>query len=279
MEERFYYMGKCLASLVALAASLFLLNEVAADEQVRRVQEELRKRHLFYAEPNGQKGPALTVALRHYQAKKGFAPTGAIDPVTLASLGISPSRPFATTTPDTIAKRGQVYGANGERLPSSPPLLAPEENRVNKFDPGLIGRDYIEFDLTDFSWPGRHRGAGLGRTVRLTSFIEEGDVPAEGMFAPPNKPNSFALAHPLWDALLSPPGGAEESRELGEIDDSQMNPADVGHGRRSHRRTRRVEPPKEKNPLILTYRSVDRAIRSMFGETQTKKKRSTAKRL
>jgi peptidoglycan hydrolase-like protein with peptidoglycan-binding domain len=271
-------MGKCLTSLVALAASLFLLDDVFADEQVRRVQEELRKRHLFYAEPDGQKGPAFTVAVKHYQAKKGFAPTGILDPVTVASLGISPSRPSAATTPVTIVKRGQVHGANGETLPDSSPFLSPTENGVNRSGPGLIGRDYIAFELRDFSWRKMQRRPGWGKSLRLTSSNGERDVPAEGAFDSAVKANDFGLTGPVWSALLSQQA-AEEFGELSEIDDKRVDPAHAGHGRRTHRRSRRAEPRKEKNPLVLTYRSVDRAIRSLFGETQTKKKRSTTKRL
>ena len=271
-------MGKCLTSLGVLAALFLSLSEVVADEQVRRVQQELRKRHLFYADPNGQKGPALTVALKYYQAKKGFAPSGVIDPITLASLGISPSKPSVATTPATAVKRGQIHGANGERLPGCPPFLSPNENRANQFDPGLIGRDYIEIALTDFSWQRMERQASSRKSIRQASSPHESDVPAEGPFEVSIRPVQLALASPMRSPFLLQLGD-EEFPQLGEFNDKRMDQADATHPRRTHRRTRRTEPRKEKNPLVLTYRSVDRAIRSLFGDTQTKKKRSTTKRL
>src|SRR5688572_29374133 len=116
-------MGKYLTSLLILtSSSLFLPDEIFADEQVRRVQEELRKRHLFYADVDGENGLALTMALKRYQQKKGFSATGSIDHVTLASLGLPTATPVAATTPITVRKRGQVYGANGETLPNYLPF-------------------------------------------------------------------------------------------------------------------------------------------------------------
>ena len=59
-----------------------------ADEQTRQVQEELRKRHLFFSDIDGRNSPAVAEALRKYQQRQGFAPTGAADDVTLRSLGV-----------------------------------------------------------------------------------------------------------------------------------------------------------------------------------------------
>ena len=247
-------MGKYLTSLLILTSSLLLPNKIFADEQVRRVQEELRKRHLFYANANGEKGPALTLALKRYQQKKGFVPTGAIDAVTLSSLGIRTTAPIAATTPIVIGNRGQVHGANGETLPHYPPFLWPDEETGSKFDPAASnrGNDYIELSLADFR---RH-----ARREPLTQHIRHVTT----------NPDRFTLA-------LQP--AAAGSAELGALNDESVIQAAVRPGRRPQRRTRQVKPRKETNPFVLTYQSVDRAIRSLFGDTQTKKKRSSSKRL
>lgn len=270
-------MGKYLTSLLILTASLLLPDEIFADEQVRRVQEELRKRHLFYADANGESGPALTIAIKRYQERKGFRPTGAIDSVTLASLGIPTASPFAATTPVVVGKRGQVHGANGERLPNDPPLLWPREKRVSKFDPAINDRDYLELALIDFHPHGMQRRHSSGKRVRLTNFTDHGGAFFEAAFNSPSQSILQASANPSSSPLALQPA-AEVSGEFA-IDDERVHQVTISPGRRSYRRTRRVRPRKETNPFVRTYQSVDRAIRSLFGDTQTKKKRSIARRL
>jgi peptidoglycan hydrolase-like protein with peptidoglycan-binding domain len=249
-------MGKYLTSLLILASSILLPDEIFADEQVRRVQEELRKRHLFYANPNGEKGPALSLAVRRYQQKKGFPATGVIDSVTLASLGISNATPSAATTPAVVGKRGQLHGANGERLPSQPPFQWPNE-LVSKFDPAFSDQDYLELALQDF----RPSGSRPRETSGLTSArIGEG------------------MTQPAWNTLVLPPP-AEGRVDLSAFENERPRQAALRPDRRSPRRPPLVRQREEKNPLVLTYRSVNRALRSFFGDTQTKKKRSTSKRL
>ena len=89
-----------------------------ADEHVRRAQEELRKRHLFFGETTGEVTPALTTALNLYQKKKGFAPTGRLDPETCASLGLMKVSAQWPQTPFVVADAGNLRGANGEVLPA-----------------------------------------------------------------------------------------------------------------------------------------------------------------
>lgn len=266
-------MGKYLTSLLILSSSLLLPNEIHADEKVRRVQEELRKRHLFYAEANGEKGAALTIAVRRYQEKKGFSPTGVIDSVTLASLGIPTAAPLAATTPVVVGKRGQVHGANGESLPNDPPVLWPRDERVGQLASGIIDREYIDLALTDFQPHGMQRPRTSGNRVRLTNFTDQ----RAAAFDAPGQWILHSMANPVWSPLVWPPA-ADVSGEFA-IDDERVHQVTIKPDRRSHRRPRRVRPRKETNPFVLTYQSVDRAIRSVFGDTQTKKKRSVARRL
>ena len=62
-----------------------------ADEQVRQVQEELRKRNLFFGDVDGQTSADLANALKRYQARKGFVVTGAISDETATSLNVQSS--------------------------------------------------------------------------------------------------------------------------------------------------------------------------------------------
>jgi hypothetical protein len=73
---------------LTLVLFFFAIAALWADEPVRRVQEELRKRNLFFGDINGQLSPELCGALRAYQSRKGFEASGQIDEVTLRSLHV-----------------------------------------------------------------------------------------------------------------------------------------------------------------------------------------------
>jgi hypothetical protein len=77
-------MARLLIGLFFLAT--FFIPSAVADEQTRRVQEELRKRHLYFGDIDGRTSAELAGALRRYQERKGFAVTGQIDPDTVNSL-------------------------------------------------------------------------------------------------------------------------------------------------------------------------------------------------
>jgi hypothetical protein len=74
----------CVAFLAAAIA-------VQADETIRQVQEELRKRNLYFGDIDGRNSPELSGALKRYQSRKGFEVTGAVDDETAASLQVKAS--------------------------------------------------------------------------------------------------------------------------------------------------------------------------------------------
>lgn len=71
------------------ALLLAMVLPVRADETVRQVQEQLRKRNLFFGDVDGRITPELTGALKRYQSRKGFEVTGTVDGETAASLHIT----------------------------------------------------------------------------------------------------------------------------------------------------------------------------------------------
>lgn len=72
----------------------FLLASSAwSNEVVRQVQEELRKRNLYFGDVDGQSSADLANALKRYQTRKGFAATGEIDEETATSLNVSGNLP------------------------------------------------------------------------------------------------------------------------------------------------------------------------------------------
>lgn len=68
------------------------------DERVRQVQEELRRRNLYFGDIDGRETPEVSNAVKRYQARKGFEVTGRIDEATATSLDIQPPNATATAT-------------------------------------------------------------------------------------------------------------------------------------------------------------------------------------
>jgi peptidoglycan hydrolase-like protein with peptidoglycan-binding domain len=89
-------MPRLLTILIAVGLSLSAV--ARADETVRQVQEELRKRNLYFGNIDGQNTKVLADALKRYQARKGFAVTGTVDSDTATSLHIQPA-PIAASAP------------------------------------------------------------------------------------------------------------------------------------------------------------------------------------
>ena len=75
--------------LLAVVSAGLLVSSARASETMRAVQEELRRRHLFYGDIDGRETPNLIEALRRYQERKGFPPTGVADERTLRSMGVA----------------------------------------------------------------------------------------------------------------------------------------------------------------------------------------------
>jgi peptidoglycan hydrolase-like protein with peptidoglycan-binding domain len=66
---------------------------VRAQDDLRSVQEELRRRSLYFGDVNGRDSAELREATKRYQKRKGFPATGKPDRETLKSLGLVPRSP------------------------------------------------------------------------------------------------------------------------------------------------------------------------------------------
>src|SRR5256714_7306176 len=93
-------MPRLLTIMVLVALPLSGL--ARADETVRQVQEELRKRNLYFGNIDGQSSAVFVDALKRYQARKGFAVTGEVDRDTATSLHLE------TTAAATVASLPDV---------------------------------------------------------------------------------------------------------------------------------------------------------------------------
>jgi hypothetical protein len=201
-------LQKVLESAPALANSvpsvspksvlLFLFFVVAsasiarADEQTRQVQEELRKRHLFFRDIDGRPTLEYAIALKRYQARQGFPVSGVADEMTLYSLGIGePAAPAKGATelpnvpvlksdaalpelrpqPGPVPTKNQTAGNVSkaeirdflrryfEACQSAAPQdeLAFYADRVAYYDHGAVDKSYIQNELAVYNqrWPNR----------------------------------------------------------------------------------------------------------------------------
>jgi len=112
---------RIITSLFCLLLSISSL--ARADETVRQVQEELRKRNLYFGNIDGQSSPVLVDALKRYQARKGFAVTGKVDQDTATSLHVQAATVAATRLPDVPVLKSDTASA----LPESQKLALQQE--------------------------------------------------------------------------------------------------------------------------------------------------------
>lgn len=116
-------------------ASLLLIGAGAplrADEGVRQVQEELRKRNLYFGDIDGQSTDELIDALKRYQTRKGFEVSGTICRDTAASLRIQST--IASNSNDKDPSEWEDLPIDPEP-PAEPPPPSPviSQDRLNKF--------------------------------------------------------------------------------------------------------------------------------------------------
>jgi hypothetical protein len=113
----------CLLLLLVLPAS-----RLRADETIRQVQEELRKRNLYFGNIDGRESPELTGALKRYQTRKGFAVTGGVDRETANSLHVQVAIAASTPSlPDEPVLRSDTASA----MPESQRLALEREAELN----------------------------------------------------------------------------------------------------------------------------------------------------
>jgi peptidoglycan hydrolase-like protein with peptidoglycan-binding domain len=188
--------------LLCLICALAIGGVALADEETRQVQEELRKRHLYFRDIDGRPSREYAVALKRYQERMGFAQTGVADDVTLYSLGIgeppSPAEgrgnlpdmpvlksdagvpetnPPPAPIPTSAQNAGNVAKADIHAFlrryfdacqsPNPDDELGFYAERVNYYDHGSVDRPYIKNELAvyDQRWPTRKYT--LGDSLRV----------------------------------------------------------------------------------------------------------------
>ena len=115
---------------VALLAATVPLQ---ADETIRQVQEELRKRNLYFGDVDGRTSPELAGALKRYQSRKGFAVTGGVDDETASSLRVQTS--FVSTQKPESLPDVPVLKSDKARAIPEPQRIALEKAAEENLDP------------------------------------------------------------------------------------------------------------------------------------------------
>ncbi len=185
------------STILLLLCAIALAPIARGDEQTRQVQEELRKRHLFFRDIDGRPSLDYALAIKRYQQRQGFAQTGVADEMTLYSLGIgepAPPAEGATDLPDVPVLKSDAALPETKPLPPPAPTKAfnagdvakaeisnfirryfaacqsgnPQDelafyaDRVEYFDHGAVDKAYIQNELAvyDQRWPNRKYSTG-----------------------------------------------------------------------------------------------------------------------
>ena len=270
--------------LLLLLWAFFCPRLARADEETRQVQEELRKRHLFFRDIDGRPSPEYAIALKRYQARQGFPASGVADEMTLYSLGIgepmSPAegaselpdvpvlksdaalpelRPRPAPVPTKAQNAGDVAKAeirdflrryfDACQSPSPQDELVFYGDRVAYYDHGAVDKPYIQNELAVYNqrWPIRRYSLGDSlRVVRNENFTI---VKIRVSFEVANAPNNRKASGKTDDTFSLAKRG--DSLEIVSIKEARV--------RRPSRHRRR--PP---NFPAAVGRTVHKVFRSIF---------------
>jgi peptidoglycan hydrolase-like protein with peptidoglycan-binding domain len=146
-----------------------------ADEPVRSMQEELRRRNIYFGDVDGRKTPEFDEAVKRYQKRKGLPTNGAEDRETLRSLkllgrepGEAPPRELAWPDEPVLKSDAKIDVAQeavriAEETGVEPSSVAPTLTAVSTKDQAATG----------------HRGAIASRRSSRTGAAR-GRSPTDG---------------------------------------------------------------------------------------------------
>ena len=138
-HERIYAAGQLTKrrhKMRIFACCLLLLltgMPVSADELIRQVQEELRRRNFYFGDIDGRPAAEIATALKRYQKRKGFTATGQIDEVTASSLNIPGST--ATSAERPILPEVPILKSDVAREIPEAQRVALEQQAAQNIDP------------------------------------------------------------------------------------------------------------------------------------------------
>jgi peptidoglycan hydrolase-like protein with peptidoglycan-binding domain len=274
-----------LATFAICTVILCCRTAARADEPTRQVQEELRKRHLFYGDIDGRPGASLAMALKRYQERKGFAQTGIADGDTLRSMGIA-SNDVPEVLPDVPVLRsdrglpeglrntdGMSFVSVAPAVKGPPPTRAEIRSyirryldaaqtpdvedetafygeRVQYLDHGNVTRPYIRNELVVYQqhWPLQQYT--LGDTVTLNKVGDK--TRARVRIA-------FNVANPALNRKAV--GKVDSTFLLARQPDSNWQIVGIQEARVRERSSRHRSRP---SPVENTMRKLQRSMRKFF---------------
>lgn len=287
------HVRKHLAILAILALSLWPAG-LRADESTRAVQEELRRRHLFYGNIDGRESSGLTAALKRYQERKGFRQTGVADAETVRSMGL-PDTAMQADLPDVPVLRSdgrmRATEQGGTELPSDPssrlimaslpsqtemhtflreyldacqaPNVAEElaffAPQVAYFDRGVVTKTYIRNEVVAYRqrWPERSYTVGDKIDVGLRGDKLMLHYPLSFMVANSSL-GQKANGNTQNTMLLS--RGTDEKWEIASLQEERVRPTTAATTTK-HRRNR---TRTGQDPVGRTFKKVGRTVRKFF---------------
>jgi len=150
----------CRIPVCLFALLIAICGTLRADETVRQVQEELRKRNLYFGNIDGEESPELAGALKRYQKRKGFAVTGSVDAETATSLHVQ-----ATTV-----------ASNTSALPNGPVLKSDTASALPESQKLALQREAEEQPDLAPSPPPPAESPGAGQDLnpeQVTNLVQE----------------------------------------------------------------------------------------------------------
>jgi hypothetical protein len=281
---------------------LLLPGVASADEITRQVQEELRKRRLYFGDLDGQQTPELGVALKRYQERKGFPASGVADAQTVRSMGLAdpagqpppevpilrseaPAQPLppdaqhAAPMPTSIAgdinvpppsreelhefMRRYLAACETETVNDELAFYAP---RVDYFAHGIVPKTYVQNQLLAYNetWP--------QRTYKMDDEItlsKRGDNTAATALV------AYQLANPAQNRKAD--GKVNHTIVLARQADSSFEIVGIqeqrARGAATPKQSVRRRSSKKKANSGPRLTPLDRSLRKLFSPTPKRKRR------
>ena len=283
--------------------ALLLPGAASADEITRQVQEELRKRRLFFGDLDGQQTPELGIALKRYQERKGFPASGVADAQTLRSMGLAepgdqpppdvpilrseaPAQPLPpeaqnpaqTATPMSIAgdinvpppSREEMHEFMRRYLAACETADVSDElafyaPRVDYFAHGIVPKTYVRERLLEYNenWP--ERKYTMDDEITLS---KRGDNTAATALV------GIQLANPSKDRKAD--GKVNHTIVLARQADSSFEivgiQEELARGAAKPKQSVRRRSSKKKANAGPKLTPLDRSLRKLFGSPQRKRR-------
>jgi peptidoglycan hydrolase-like protein with peptidoglycan-binding domain len=285
--------------LVAAAAISLWPVVACADESTRVVQEELRRRHLYYGNIDGRETPGLAAALKRYQERKGFRQTGIADTETVRSMGIPDELTRSGELPDVPVLRSDRALAPGEQASTensneattdASPGAVPSEQEVRSFlrdyldacqgsnvlaeiayfapqvayfDRGIVTKTYIRNESVAYRqrWP--ERTYVLGEPVKIAPHGDKVQVRCRLNFAVGNAMLGQSASGSTENTMLLARGSGQRW-EIAAIQEERVRPTTAETARTGTTRHRRRTRTRSTDATSQALRKVGRTMRRIF---------------